>query len=78
MGRFIGMLLGIQLIPLLFAWLVSGIMAEHILFWIFGVWVPWWVGGLIGLFVPVVFPIWAILWILTFVPAIHFPLIIVR
>jgi len=75
MDEFIKFFYGIQLLFLSVIYLVSCLLAEFILFWVFGVWAPWYVAAIFGIFCPFVYPCWLVLWVLTWVPAIHFPIV---
>ena len=52
------------------------LMTLHVVFWLFGVWIPWFVaifGGILG---PILTVGWFVLWLLHFIPAVHFPLFV--
>ena len=57
----------------LYLWMVTAV-TQHVVFWLAGVWVPWFVGILGGLLGPVTMGSWFILWVMHFVPSIHWPL----
>jgi hypothetical protein len=57
------------------AWALSSVEAGYIFYWVFGTWLPWYGRALMGLFVPVMFPAWLLLWLTHFVPAVIWPLV---
>ena len=59
----------------LMAWALSSVEAGYIFFWVFGIWLPWYGRMLMGLFIPIMFPTWLLLWLTHFVPAIVWPLV---
>lgn len=51
---------------------IASAMTLYSVYWLFGVWVPWYVSVFGALLGPVLPPFWFVLWVLHFTP-VHFP-----
>lgn len=53
-------------------YVLSCIEIAYSIFWLFGVWLPWYASMIAGVFLPFTFPIWVVTWLLHFVLAVPF------